>query len=263
MKNLIIVVLLFMTFFSCSKNVGEEINSTLVFGNCLKDETAIDDYSIDCPIRELDTMSMCDQIIITKKLKMTPEQMEWFPYYCLDIGDRIYFKNKRGAESWLMVSSKQFVNRNLDKNLLCPDTTSDGGRSFGLNICYPGQLAKVSFTSSTIDFPVHMELTSYGGFEEDHTMKDLANLDIYDESGYRFNEGYGIVLDTMGNIFFDNNQIHSQIEIAGKSFENVYVLNAIFSFGSQSYVTNRYFYTRDQGIVGFIDRKNKEEWHLQ
>ena len=164
------------------------------------------------------------------------QSKQYIPYAALTQNSKAIFVNAEGSIRELTIHREQFE---VDKTLDGKNYTAE-----------QDQFRYIDPNNSEYSIGVNAS-TSY---QEGSVVQELLNSSLYNT----LNNGYIAMIMITG----DGNQsvgfFNSEIELNGQMFRDVY---SSLIIEDQGFVYNGLYYTKEQGVVGFLDSQN-ELWSL-
>jgi len=258
MKRFLLFLILPL-FFACKKNdqpVNLTTNQTFS-ADCLKEAKSEDTFRGTC---FFDSIRHCELIEIPDKFLLTDENKEWLKPFCLNDFDKIFFHNEAGEETYLEVTGRSFLD--IKSGAIFPECPNDTTRF--VSYCMRSEIATVDFRVPIAKTTFVLELTNRFGGSISSDIQQSLGLRAYtfNSSGssalFPLIHHLNIQPENQNSIF---QTFFPEIEILGKTFDNVYSSNDGNSIITSNPDALQFFYNKEFGIVSFIDN-NGTQWVL-
>lgn len=253
MKKLILFALISALIFSCrSEDFVPETNPQFNFECLLSAE--VEDISQLCDSTDYDTAFVCEKICYEETLYLDIKEKEWLPYFCLEIGQRIFFNDGEGNQTFFEITGKEYKLKTI--NYIASDTCMNGlQRAFFYNT----EEVLVSFSSDLLRKDFNLTLSYLNSFYSLTGFERVPSVQI--SSRNRLVSLFPNVTDFYAQLkpdgtaddFVVSLDFLPELKVYEKSFSDVVTYNAFL--GNDH---TEIFYNQEFGIVSFIDQSGKQ-----
>ncbi|MFK7904521.1 MAG: hypothetical protein AB8B69_05330 [Chitinophagales bacterium] len=253
MKHLLLSVFFLLALISCKK---EEIDKKI--SNCLSEEK--EDGLTGCIKENFGSLydDYCEVIIVENVIRLSEGAKMWLPFYCYEVGEKIYYSNEQGNETFLSVKRKSYgrISTGHEEVGTCRDST-DRNKIY----CVDGEYANITLSSDLLGLEPIISIK--GEIKQPFSIDSIktgTSLEIYTirrtDSSAIITPHFNLTIENEDLMIESNIKYYPEIEILGKYF--FYVYSQKFDFFS---VRIKIYYNKEFGLVSFVD-KTGVQWRL-
>ena len=245
MKQFSLLALLITVFFSCK---DEEVQIQSV-SSCIGDPEP-NDWTGTCADFSYDTAKVCSCADMGS-FKLEESSLEYLPLYCKEIGEVISFENDKGEMLHLEVSVKAYKRYSSLHYSYKP--CADNSTKVNTYLLEFEQLS-IWLKSETNGLQLLLSLKT----KPDLAQHGEGRVGDFLEITRRKNSNYWTIdltaVVNQRNLSYHetfSQEYYEQIELLGKTFRRVISTDISYHVDPKPY---KYYYTAEQGLVGFIDQ---------
>jgi len=249
-KVLILILVATIINSSCSNDNG--LNTDHIQTECIIESIPEDFSSISCEESPVDTSIYCEIILVDKVFELTVDERKWIPYYCCELGEKIYFEDIEGNETGFVLEEK---NRGIYTAGFNGFDDCDSLNEKHRVYCVNREVISIEFYSDLLrhELGIKLEVEFDRPFE-----LPLETGVILEIRGNKINHLTAFVEEgDLNDINAENLIYHDEFELLGENFSNVHTYRNV--------VDNDFveiFYNKEFGLIGFKDY-NETLWKMK